>query len=596
MDRAPVVAVVAPALAALVLALSAQWRPTSDVAIEALRMGDVGGPHTPLLGPYSRFGWSHPGPLFFWIGAPFQMVMGPRGLLVAAAVINLGCSAVAVVAARRVGGRPAAWALAVCTTLFLFAADPEVLLHPWNPYVATYPLLAFLLCAMATAEGCRWALPVAALAGSLAAQSHLGSAPMVATGTIVALAWALSRRRTDRRPDPDGKGQSRDRTDLGAATGTAWRWWIAATGALVVVVWSGPLIDQIVNDPGNISAIISFAIDDPEAANTLGDSLDVGARLLGLPPAWAGVQETLGQIPIVRPGEPWTLAIVGLMLVGAAGWAWRRRDHLGLRLVVAAAVLWLAALFALTRTVGLFFFYVVRWTWPVGIFVATAVLTATWRAFEDRGGGRLSRVPLQARRVGALGAVVVLVGAGAAAGRTVTGPLPNERQSEAALAVSEGIQARLPTGDYALRWVDPADLGAIPLGVGADLVGNGYDIRFPVSEATQVGEFRTGPPGGRDEILIIVDRSGPDVEAPPGAVPVTSFDALSPSQRRRLDDLEERVRRATRLPPDESVMITSEDRIEELSAAGARVADLVEMRDLQRLGDAYEVFLVPGGG
>ncbi len=32
-----------------------------------------------FLGPYSRFGWSHPGPAYFYLASPFYELFGERG-------------------------------------------------------------------------------------------------------------------------------------------------------------------------------------------------------------------------------------------------------------------------------------------------------------------------------------------------------------------------------------------------------------------------------------------------------------------------------------------------------------------------------------
>src|ERR1700690_3373105 len=42
-------------------ALFQNWLPVGDVATIGLRVAEVGTSHTPLVGPYSHFGWSHPG-------------------------------------------------------------------------------------------------------------------------------------------------------------------------------------------------------------------------------------------------------------------------------------------------------------------------------------------------------------------------------------------------------------------------------------------------------------------------------------------------------------------------------------------------------
>ena len=60
------------------------WYPHGDLAVFGFRLDDVTS-HPPLVGAYSRYGWSHPGPLLYYaLWAPYQAVGGgARGLLVA---------------------------------------------------------------------------------------------------------------------------------------------------------------------------------------------------------------------------------------------------------------------------------------------------------------------------------------------------------------------------------------------------------------------------------------------------------------------------------------------------------------------------------
>src|SRR5471030_794226 len=81
-------------LAAIVFAfvrtLFGTWHATGDQAVIQLRTLDVGGRHTPLIGPYSRYGWSHPGPALFYALAPILRLFGGHdtGVLAGAVVLN----------------------------------------------------------------------------------------------------------------------------------------------------------------------------------------------------------------------------------------------------------------------------------------------------------------------------------------------------------------------------------------------------------------------------------------------------------------------------------------------------------------------------
>src|SRR5690606_34257249 len=96
-----------PFVAVIVLALTRPWAPSTDLALMELRTLDVGGPATPLVGPYSRFGWYHPGPLAFWVLAVPYRLLGaqPVGMLIGTAMVHAAAAAGCLALARRRGGR-----------------------------------------------------------------------------------------------------------------------------------------------------------------------------------------------------------------------------------------------------------------------------------------------------------------------------------------------------------------------------------------------------------------------------------------------------------------------------------------------------------
>src|SRR5690242_6719515 len=90
---APALAVAAfavPVSAVVILATTHRWYPASDQAIIELRTWDVGSTASPLVGPFSRLGWNHPGPLLFWaLAIPYRLLgASSSGLLLSAAIIN----------------------------------------------------------------------------------------------------------------------------------------------------------------------------------------------------------------------------------------------------------------------------------------------------------------------------------------------------------------------------------------------------------------------------------------------------------------------------------------------------------------------------
>src|SRR5918998_3083802 len=81
--------VLVPMAVAIVEVLGRRWTPAGDVALEMLQVSEVGTAHTPLTGAWSRWGWNHPGPLLFYVLAPFTWLFGNVGALVGVTAINL---------------------------------------------------------------------------------------------------------------------------------------------------------------------------------------------------------------------------------------------------------------------------------------------------------------------------------------------------------------------------------------------------------------------------------------------------------------------------------------------------------------------------
>ena len=264
-----------PFLVGAVAARATTWWPASDLSLLDLRIADVGTADTPLLGPFSRFGWSHPGPLLYWLLAPAYRLLGATpsaGLAAAAlqnAVVVVGCG----VLARRVGGRRFLALFAAGTALLLAALGGEVLVSTWNPWISLLPFVALVLLAWGTSLGDAVLVPWAVLVGSYLVQSHVGYVALVgALGAWALVALAVVERRAWRDVDPDDRALRRRRlVRLGAIS--------LLVGALA---WIGPILDQLTEDPGNARAIASYFASERGDAGRDG-RVDVG----GLPPAVA---------------------------------------------------------------------------------------------------------------------------------------------------------------------------------------------------------------------------------------------------------------------------------------------------------------------
>jgi len=187
-------------------------------------------------GPYSRFGWDHPGPLFFYLQAPLCFLWrDAHALCVAALTINSGAAAGTVALIRRQVGKEAGlWSAVIASVLVLQLGVPQMA-NGWGPNVIVFPTLLFV-CAVSLSRGSLAITLLATGTGAFIAQTHVGTVPFVVVGTAISL--GLNVFRTPRQD--------------------AIRY--AGAGAiLLALLWSPPIAQEIASSPGNLTAILRFA-------------------------------------------------------------------------------------------------------------------------------------------------------------------------------------------------------------------------------------------------------------------------------------------------------------------------------------------------
>ncbi len=347
-----------------------------------------------LLGPYSRYKFAHPGPLYFYVLAPLYKLTGGSS-----AAVPLGACAIGAVAAfatvygARLLGR-AHGVAAILAVLAWLAAFGNVCATSWNPMVVVLPLAAYFVLAAAFACGHTRAAVPAAFFGVLAAETHLACVLTVAGVGTAALGAHLGWRR--RQPDRP-----------------SWRP-LAVAAALLAIALLPPLLEQLRNgDQGNLTKLLRTFLHREEPMK----SWSRAVRNLFLAVDWLPdrlTQRTLleeGLIPRVMgwdpvPDEASTtvirLAFFHLLLVGAAFVvAKRRRDGPGAVLLSFAVLAELLGIVSLRSALGIDYRYLVFWT--------SAATTVAWlAAFAVLFGAVSSKVRLPRRAPEVfLGAMVV---------------------------------------------------------------------------------------------------------------------------------------------------------------------------------------------
>ena len=396
-------------------ALDLVWRPSGDWAVLTMRVEDVGR-QTPLVGPYSRFGWNHPGPLMYWLLAIPYHLFGdkPEAILTAAATLNAFTVAALSAIAWRRGKLPLVALTMGASAILLHAMGPAMIRDPWNPFITLLPLALTVFLVWSVIEGDHWMWPPLAFVASFELQSHIGYLPMLA---MLGLALMVITWRRNAFSDllPHSPKQ---------------RWWVLGISLAVLVgCWLPVAVDQVAGT-GNLGAITHYFLSPGDSPAGFGTALHVAADQLKFPAApWLGRSEVAG-LDGALLGSGLASFVLPVLAMAASLWlAIRRRAFAAMRfqLVVLAAAI--GGLIATARVIGPLFDWVVRWWWVIAslwwLSIAWVLWSALWSILESRS--------LQRIATGALSVVATVVTL------TATGPIIDAASSTQPPSPSTGI-------------------------------------------------------------------------------------------------------------------------------------------------------------
>lgn len=198
-----------------------------------------------LLGPYSRFLFFHPGPLYFVLRYPVYMLFGQRSnsLLIATVLIIAGCFFGIWRIVRSKLGYGNSLILSLVFALFFVIMNKTLWLSEWNPHIIMFPILLFIVSSAAFAAGQSKYIYPCVVAGSLVAQSHIGGIPILA-GTFLAAAVFLVY--------PLLTGSCRTVESV-----FSWKHILIGSGILAVL-WLPPVYEQFTAEKGNMTKIQEF--------------------------------------------------------------------------------------------------------------------------------------------------------------------------------------------------------------------------------------------------------------------------------------------------------------------------------------------------
>jgi hypothetical protein len=335
-----------------------------DLSIIEMRIRDI--PlRPPLLGPYSRYGWNHPGPLLYWaLTVPYWLSgRHPVGLALGALAINAAALVGMIVVARRRGGTPLVLMVGLITSVLVHALGMPFMLSSWNPLVTVVPFALFMMLAWSVAVCDFKAVPWLVLTGSFVAQSHVGYVPAVfAIGgiAVAALLWRVRR------------------------TGVAFpRRVLAWSTAIAVCSWIAPAIDAAVHRGGNARQLFRYFrsardhVGWTTAWNVISNEMSVHAQWIrGL------VRDPFTAEPVSAYRSSFPIALIALAACTLI--AFRRRTAQHREVTVLGILATAVALTSIASITGTVYDYLTLWAVAVAVVVCIGVSAVVVTGVEHR--------------------------------------------------------------------------------------------------------------------------------------------------------------------------------------------------------------------
>ena len=353
------------------------------------------------LGQWSRYDFFQPGPALFYLLVPAYAASGfhASGLSVGCFLLSWLCI-VALVGLgslwlERWSGLVLMLPMLVAVLGYLRTGEAHFFFNWWNNFVIALPFAALLLLAAGVSAGQARVLPWLVGVASFIAQTQAAAFPTVLAVTVVSFGLLLRERVAER-----GRGIALFRPAL-------------ASGAVLVIFWFLPLLDEIRGTPGNAERILAFF----RRAHTLQtplDTLRAVAQSLAAPLAHVtfGVrwQDDFRGLPLRVAAALAVLQVLGLLVAGVS--ARRRGARACARLCDLGLIAICASLWSVAQIRGPIHRYLLLWIALLGTVNWVAIGSELGHAALRRasaGEDRARRSPWVFASIAGAGVLLVLI-------------------------------------------------------------------------------------------------------------------------------------------------------------------------------------------
>jgi len=475
------------------------------------------------LGPYSRFGFFHPGPAMFYILSPFEFITRdavwamPLGVEVLNAVIAAG---IVLVVQRSVttawhrkaidgnadfdpgqeyraqqAGLVAGAAAAAVILGYALAIDIGLLQIFWNPLQIMLPMV-LLLISVVFIDGWGWPAAMTLAAATFASQTDLSTVPVSAAVTVCGLIWLgkglLAQQRRRRLTSPD---LSAEPPSLSGRT-HSFQLGPALLATLALLVWVPPLVQQITSRSGNVTALVRFFRTSSGPNSGWGLAIATVGRELAVFPYRIVRLGTITRSTVHGRRGEWEFLLF-VMLAGTLIFMGRRvHSRVVIRLGVVSVVGAIVSVYSVESIQGPVYWYLTAWMSSV-----SAGLLLGWVLFLIEMVPRIGR-PF----VGIAALVVAIIASAIGAGTSVNDnrAFPNEPFYRADVLAAWNVLRPTVQRDRGQTLLLGGDSPLEPTiaGVALKLAHFGINVTVPNTLVPPFGPEEAGSPKTRFRVLI----------------------------------------------------------------------------------------------
>jgi hypothetical protein len=329
--------------------------------------------HIQYLGPYSRFGWNHPGPFYFYLLLPFYVLfsMGTQSLYVGAVFINIVSLLTLLYFLFKSKNNYFSYFMAFLLSLYMaYVLGLHAFRTIWNPYVTILPFTAIIFMCTYLSLGSLKVLPLVALFSSFVVQTHVAYVPVLSGVIFISLLLCgLERRRVSKNSTP-----GKDRQNPGKKTLKI----IAVTSGVLLALWIIPIVEMIKYPPGNLGQLVYYFMSSTTSHGP-GESIAAVSGVTNAP-----LVKFLGLfspgITLSSPGSLLILFFIQLVLVTAAGIILSRfgkKYQYQLHLLVFGLAGVIIAVISAMKITGPIHSYLIKWMSVIG-FINWSVIGFTF--------------------------------------------------------------------------------------------------------------------------------------------------------------------------------------------------------------------------